>query len=250
MQRYFLDADAFSGDQVRFTGDELHHISRVMRFSAGDQVIACNDRGQTLLVEFTQVNKDEAFAHVVEELAENRELPVEITLAQGLAKGEKMDMIVQKATEMGATFIIPFTSSRTIVKLNDKKESNRLVRWQKIAKEAAEQAHRNRIPEISEIITYKELLGVGQDYDLALIAYEQEHQAKLADLLNSLVVGNDSLSVGKRIIVVIGPEGGFSEEEVAQAVEHSFHSISLGKRILRTETAGIAALAILAHHFE
>lgn len=243
MQRYFLDADAFSGDQVRFSGDELHHISRVMRYTAGDRVIACNGVGQALIVEFTQVNKDEATARVVEELTENRELPVEITLAQGLAKGEKMDMIVQKATEMGATRIIPFTSSRTIVKLNDKKESNRIVRWQKIAKEAAEQAHRNLVPEISEVITYKELLKVGQDYDLALIAYEQEQQQKLSDHLNNH-------STGSKILVVIGPEGGFSEEEVSQAVNNGINSVSLGKRILRTETAGISGLAIIGYHFE
>lgn len=243
MQRYFLEADAFSSDQVRFTGDELHHISRVMRYTAGDQVIACNGVGQAFLVEFTHVNKDEAIARIVEELAENRELPVEITLAQGLAKGEKMDMIVQKATEMGATRIIPFTSSRTIVKLNDKKESNRIVRWQKIAKEAAEQAHRSRIPEISEVISYKELLQIGGQFDAALIAYELENQQKLSEIL-------DKLEVGSKILVVIGPEGGFSEEEVAQAVNSGIKSVTLGKRILRTETAGIAAIAILGYHFE
>lgn len=243
MQRYFLPIEAFHGDQVIFSGDELHHITRVMRYTSGDRVIACNGMGRDVLVEFTTVHKDEVVGQIVEELAESRELPVEITLAQGLAKGEKMDLIVQKATEMGATQIIPFTSSRTIVKLNDKKESNRISRWHKIALEAAEQAHRSRVPEITEVISYKELMQEGKQYDAALIAYELENQQKLSEIL-------DKLGKGSRILVVIGPEGGFSEEEVTLAVETGFHSISLGKRILRTETAGISALAMLAYHFE
>lgn len=243
MQRYFLESDAFSGDHVRFSGEELHHIFRVMRYAVGDQVIACNRLGQALLVQFTQVNKDEAIAYVIEKLDENRELPVEITLAQGLAKGEKMDLIVQKATEMGATQIIPFTSSRTIVKLNDKKESNRIIRWQKIAKEAAEQAHRSRVPEITEVMSFRELLSAGQQYDLALIAYEQEDEQSLRQRLQPLLAGCN-------ILVVIGPEGGFSEEEISLAKHNGYVSISLGNRILRTETAGIAALAIIGYHFE
>lgn len=243
MQRYFLESDAFSGDHVRFSGEVLHHISRVMRYAVGDQVIACNRLGQALLVQFTQVNKDEAIAYVIEKLDENRELPVEITLAQGLAKGEKMDLIVQKATEMGATQIIPFTSSRTIVKLNDKKESNRIIRWQKIAKEAAEQAHRSRVPEITEVMSFRELLSAGQQYDLALIAYEQEDEQSLRQRLQPLLAGCN-------ILVVIGPEGGFSEEEISLAKHNGYVSISLGNRILRTETAGIAALAIIGYHFE
>lgn len=245
MQRYFLDATAFLGDHVRFSGDELHHISRVMRYSTGDRVIACNDKGQAHLVEFTQVNKDEVTARIIEELVEERELPVSITLAQGLAKGEKMDLIVQKATELGAMKILPFTSSRTIVKLNDKKESNRIARWQKIAKEAAEQAHRNRVPSILEVVSYKQLLTLSKEYDLALIAYELEDQQMLQVLLDKLGDGS-----GKKLLIVIGPEGGFSEEEVALAVEQGMQSISLGRRILRTETAGLAALAIIGHHLE
>lgn len=243
MQRYFIDAKAFQGDQVIFTGDEHHHITRVMRSNIGDRVIASDGSGRDVIVELENVEKDRVVACIVERLEENRELPIQVTLAQGLAKGEKMDFIVQKTTEMGVHRIVPFTSSRTIVKLNDKKENNRLQRWQKIAKEAAEQAHRSRIPEIGEVVPLKEIIKDGKEYDLALIAYELEHQQKLAQLLGKL-------SNGSQILVVIGPEGGFSEEEVALAEDNGFHSVTLGRRILRTETAGIAALAMLSYHFE
>lgn len=231
------------GTQVTFTGDEHHHITRVMRYEEGDQVIACDGQGRVVLVELFSFSKDEVVGTIIEELQEVRELPVKITLAQGLAKGEKMDLIVQKATELGVSKIIPFTSSRTIVKLNDKKESNRLSRWYKIAKEAAEQSHRSFIPQIADVHSYAQLLNIGQEYDFAFIAYEQEGDQTLHHYLQSVQVGSN-------ILVVIGPEGGFAKEEVASAVQKGFHSISLGRRILRTETAGIVALANIGYHFE
>lgn len=218
-------------------------MTRVMRYGVGDRVIACDGLGRVVLVELSSFSKEEVIGKIVEELQEVRELPVKVALAQGLAKGEKMDFIVQKATELGVSEIIPFTSSRTIVKLNDKKENNRLSRWQKIAKEAAEQSHRSYIPEIRDVHTYSQLLNIGQNYDLSLIAYEQEKDKTLRHWLQSIKEQG-------RILVVVGPEGGFSEEEVVAALQKGFRSLSLGRRILRTETAAIVALANIGYHFE
>jgi len=243
LQRYFVSPEQMMGNQIRFQGDDLHHIAKVMRSNPGDQVIVSDGTGRDFLARLSIVSKDEVIAEVIDEIRESRELPVHITLAQGLAKGEKMDLIVQKATELGVTEIIPFTSSRTIVKLDDKKEKNRITRWRKIAKEAAEQSHRSRIPKISEVISFKELLQYGTQVDCALIAYEQEQQFNFPQLLSRHANGCN-------ILVTIGPEGGFSEEEIDLAIEYGFSPVSLGKRILRTETAGLVALAYCIYHFE
>lgn len=243
MQRYFVSPEQMMGNQIRFQGDDLHHIAKVMRSNPGDQVIVSDGTGRDFLARLSIVSKDEVIAEVIDEIRESRELPVHITLAQGLAKGEKMDLIVQKATELGVTEIIPFTSSRTIVKLDDKKEKNRITRWRKIAKEAAEQSHRSRIPDISDVVTFNELIQYGRGMDLTLIAYERENQGRFPKYL-------EDLSSGSKILLVIGPEGGFSEEEIALAVQNRFFSVTLGKRILRTETAGIVALAYCTYHFE
>jgi 16S rRNA (uracil1498-N3)-methyltransferase len=243
VQRYFLPPSQIHEEEVIFTGDELHHITKVMRFSAGDQVIACDGLGKDVIVEFSSLSGKEARGKIIKVLEENRELPVEITLAQGLPKGDKMDLIVQKATEMGVVRIIPFISSRTIVKLDDKKEAIRLARWQKIAKEAAEQSHRSRIPEISEVIHFNDLVTRFGEFDQSLLAYELSHENNFKDLIAGL-------GKGAKVLIIIGPEGGFAESEAELAGRHGIHSLSLGRRILRTETAGIVALSFFVYHFE
>lgn len=242
VQRYFVTPDAFQGDTVSFIGEDFHHMTRVLRLRAGDRVIACDGSGRDALVQIVSITSDHVVAQIVHELAHPRELSLRITLAQGLAKGEKMDVIVQKATELGAHAIVPFTSTRTIVKLDDKKERQRLARWHKIAKEAAEQAHGSRIPHIGEVVSFSQLVASGSTYDMRLLAYENEQQYPISAAM-------DELSATSTVLLVIGPEGGFSEDEVQLAVQHGFTPVSLGRRILRTETASIAALAILGHRF-
>ncbi len=246
MQRYFVLPNAVEREQSRITitGDDVGHITKVMRSSIGDQLICCDSQAQCFLTEIMQMEKDQVGCRIIHELKEDRELPLQVTIAQGLPKGDKMELVIQKGTELGAHVFVPFISSRTIVQLDSKKEQKRIERWSKIAKEAAEQSHRSILPEISAVHSWKQLMNRSKDYDLALIAYENEKtstiHAKLREFPNGI----------KRILIAIGPEGGFSEQEIEEATLHNFHPIMLGKRILRTETAGLYGLAALSYYYE
>ncbi|AOM82581.1 16S rRNA (uracil(1498)-N(3))-methyltransferase [Salisediminibacterium beveridgei] len=247
MQRYFLATENFKGDLVRLTGDEAHHIARVMRMAADDQIICCNESGKSAIVELTQVEKEEVYGRIRQWLDENSELPVEVTLAQGLPKGDKLEMIIQKATELGVTAITPVAMARSIVKLDPKKAAKKQERWKKIAKEAAEQSHRQRVPEIQSVQTLKELIKQAGPFDLVLAAYEEEGKSGNHEGLPELLSG---VQEGSRILFVIGPEGGFSSEEIVMLKDAGIFPVSLGPRILRTETAGLYSLSVLSYHFE
>ncbi|MBE3553518.1 MAG: 16S rRNA (uracil(1498)-N(3))-methyltransferase [Thermicanus sp.] len=243
MQRYLLSKEKIIGEKIFFTEEDLHHILHVMRFQVGDKVIVGDGKERAYLVELTSLSPKKGEGIILEPLYEERELPVKVTLAQGLSKGEKMDWIIQKATELGVFAILPFTSSRTIVKLDKTKEQDRILRWQRIAKEAAEQCHRTYLPQILPPVPYEKLLQMAQGYDFSFIPYEKEGSRSLLPFV-------EKIPVNRRILVVIGPEGGFSEEEVQRAEKEGIYPVSLGKRILRTETAAIAALSVFVHHYE
>lgn len=246
MQRYFVEPHAIEqeGLNITITGDDVGHITKVMRSSIGDKLICCDSQGSCFLAEIKQMDKDQVHCSIIEELKEDRELPLEVTIAQGLPKGDKMELVIQKGTELGAHVFIPFVSSRTIVQLDQKKEQKRIERWSKIAKEAAEQSHRSVLPEIASVHTWKQLMSKSKDYDLALIAYENEKTSTIHAKLKEFPTGI------KRILIAVGPEGGFSEQEIEEAAMHHFHPIMLGKRILRTETAGLYSLAALSYYYE
>ena len=229
--------------EIGITGDDVGHIVKVMRSSIGDSLICCDPKGSCYLAKIKQIEKEKVLCQIVEPLVEDRELPISVTIAQGLPKGDKMDLVIQKGTELGAHAFVPFTSSRTVVQLDQKKEQKRLERWSKIAKEAAEQSHRKRLPSISPVYSWRELLNLGQNFDLSLIAYENEHTTSLFEKITGL-------PKDKNILLAVGPEGGFSEKEVEEAASHGFQSVMLGKRILRTETAALYGLSCLSFYFE
>lgn len=243
MQRYLLPPERIQGNKVSFTAEELHHLLHVMRYREGERVIVGDGIERSFLVEITQLTPKRGEGIILEILQEDRELPVRITLAQALTKGDKMDWIVQKATELGVSSLLPFTSSRTIVKLDRKKEEERLLRWKRIAKEAAEQCHRVKIPDLHPILSYQQLLLQASIFDAAFIPYEQERNRSLFSYVRQI-------PAGKKVLILIGPEGGFSEDEVEDAMKAGMIPVSLGKRILRTETAGIVALSAFLHHYE
>ncbi|RKD23990.1 hypothetical protein BEP19_06105 [Ammoniphilus oxalaticus] len=245
MQRYFVDDSSIDSGQseVRITGDDVSHISKVMRSSAGDHLICCNSQGACFLVEVKQIEKEQVVCEIVEELAEERELPISVWIAQSLPKGDKMEWVIQKGTELGAVQFIPFSSSRTIVQWDQKKEQRRIGRWMKIAKEAAEQSHRKRLPKVEAAHSWKQALGLAKQVDLALLAYENEQTTSLYEKILTL-------PAGKTVLLMIGPEGGFSDQEVEEAIANGFQTISLGKRILRTETAALVGLAYLSFYYE
>lgn len=248
MQRYFVPSTGWVDEtHIQIVGDDLHHISRVMRMKSEDSIIACHPNGLTAECQITEITNDFVKGEVVKWIDEQKELPVHITIAQGLPKGDKLDLIVQKGTELGAYRFIPFQADRSIVKWDSKKASKKIDRYQKIAKEASEQSHRSKIPEVTELFSFQSLLKASNEYDIKLFAYEDEAKKKDFFSLRRLV---KAMNKGQHVLAVIGPEGGFSEQEVQELKESGFHSVRLGPRILRTETAPFYLLASISYEFE
>jgi 16S rRNA (uracil1498-N3)-methyltransferase len=255
MQRYFVPPQQMEECTCFIEGQDAHHVSRVMRLQTGDEVICCNGIGRSVQAIIKDISKDRVECEILREVDQNRELSIFVTIAQGLPKGDKLEWVIQKGTELGAHRFIPFSSSRTIVKYDVKKEHKKVERWEKIIKEAAEQSHRSVLPRIEAVSSWKELLKV--EADCKLVAYEDASLQALEVLDNSDTSTTSSfaqalsqLKQGDHLLVVIGPEGGLEEVEVAQLQEKGFQPISLGKRILRTETASQYVLSAVSFYFE
>ncbi|GIP35849.1 16S rRNA (uracil(1498)-N(3))-methyltransferase [Paenibacillus sp. J2TS4] len=251
MQRYFIHPDRFTDDSVDITGEDAHHLVRVMRAAIGDQVICCDGIRREWIVRISSIEDGLVRAELVEPLGRSSEPGVRITIAQSLPKGDKMELVIQKGTEIGAASFLPFVSERTIVQYDGKKEAKRLERWSKIAKEAAEQAHRSRVPELASPASWKQLLTLVREADLALFCYEKEETRQLRPLIRDKLAEARSSGQPPRVVVIIGPEGGFTEREALEAEAAGCVPVSLGRRILRTETAAMVALTcILYEHGE
>jgi 16S rRNA (uracil1498-N3)-methyltransferase len=247
MQRYFIPPGQFKENTVMISGGDAHHLIRVMRAQLGDQIICSNGMNREALVTITHMDKDAVEAAVTEELELTNEAAVEVWVAQSLPKGDKLETIIQKCTEIGAARFLPFVSERTIVQYDDKKAVKLQERWTKIAKEAAEQAHRNRVPDIILPQSWKQILKLVTQVDAALICYEKESGLELKRLITQTFAKDRSASKSGKALVIVGPEGGFTPNEIAEAEAAGCHSISLGKRILRTETAAMVALTCILY---
>jgi 16S rRNA (uracil1498-N3)-methyltransferase len=244
VQRYFVNKDQIVNGRVTIAGDDARHIFRVLRMVPGDNVICCDGTGAAYLVVLERLTEAVVTGRILEPLAGRREAGIHITLAQGLPKGDKMDMIIQKGTEMGVSRFIPVWMERTVVRYDDRKEAKRMERWRRIAKEAAEQAHRDRIPVVEPPVPFHACISRLSLYDLAILPYEKEATRGLRHLLQEV---SDHLSL-QNVCVVIGPEGGFSEQEVALAEQHGARTVTLGPRVLRAETAGLVVTAAILYH--
>ena len=235
MQRYFLTKDNFEKNII--AGDDVFHIIRVMRNRVGDLLEVCYDNC-AYLAKITSVLNDFIEYEIIEELTKKTQNKPKITLIQGLAKGDKNDDIIKHGTELGVDEIILLQMKRSIVKIEPNKIENKLIRYNKIAKEAAEQSHRNSIPNVS-LITNSSQLNYA-NYDLKLLLDEEEAKKLDGRLLSSVVFNNV-----KNIVFVIGPEGGIDETERNYYVDQGFIPVSIGNNILRTETASLAFLAMI-----
>ena len=244
MQQFFAEPSWIRENKIYMQGADVNHIKNVLRMKPGEGVRVSDGRGKTYLCCIHSYEEQTAVLDILKELDADMELPSKIILFQGLPKGDKMDWIVQKAVELGAYAIVPFSAKRSIVKLDEKKAKKKQERWQAIAKGAAEQSGRSRIPEVRKVMTFAESLDEASGLDVVLIPYElEEGMEKTARIIENIAPGQ---SVG----IFIGPEGGFEETEVEQAKEHGAQPVTLGKRILRTETAGLTTLSILMYHLE
>lgn len=244
MQRYFVDS--LKENYVYIMGDDRHHIGNVMRYRQGDEII-CIHEGKSALCEIEEITGEQVIARIVKWDETNNELPIKITIGSGLPKGDKLEWIIQKGTELGAAEFIPFTAARSIVKWDGKKIDKKVERFQKIAKEAAEQSNRQVIPKIYPPVSFKELIHLGEKYDYRLVAYEEDGKEGSFHVFPELL---GKIKNGQSLLVVFGPEGGFSNEEITLFRQHDFVTCGLGPRILRTETAPLYVLAAVSYHTE
>ncbi|MFS0780858.1 16S rRNA (uracil(1498)-N(3))-methyltransferase [Bacillus sp. 1P06AnD] len=247
MQRYFVPANQLSGQTVSIMGDDRHHIANVLRMTVNEQVLCTFDDERTALVEIEEITNEAIQGKVIKWIDEQKELPVHVTIVSGLPKGDKLEYIVQKGTELGARSFIPFITDRSIVKWDHKKAQKKTERLQKIAKEAAEQSHRTHVPSVEAPMALPQLLDAAADFDFLLVAYEEEaKQGEKSALHKSF----EMMKPGASVIVVFGPEGGLTEKEVAALKNAGFTACGLGPRILRTETAPLYVLSAVSYHLE
>ena len=243
MFNFFVDDSARENGQFRISGSDYNHIKNVLRMQPGDTfLVSCN--GASCLCKLASCDEDSVIAAILDEDYQNTELPVRFYLFQGLPKGDKLELIIQKAVELGVAGIIPVEMSRCVMKLDEKKKKARQARWQSIAESAAKQSKRNMIPEVFDVMTYKQAMSKIDEMDLFLVPYENERgMAATREALQQIKGG---MSVG----ILVGPEGGFDPNEITQARERGAVIISLGKRILRAETAAVTAVAMGMLHVE
>ena len=242
MQKYFIKKEDLLANRI--VGDDAYQISTVLRFKGGETVMVSDEEKKYLPQQHRAPNTEVSF-EIVEEKAGSMELPVFVSIYQGYPKSDKMEEIIKHATELGASKIVPTFMKRSVVKLEDKKIQSKILRFQKIAKEAAEQSFRSKIPTIDEISHLKTIDF--SSYDVKILCYEEN--AKNGELTNfKNIVTN--LKPGNKVCVVIGPEGGIDDSELDYLLKKGFIPCALGKRILRTETAVFYVLSSISYEME
>lgn len=240
MSRFFVTDENIAPGFISITGDDVHHIKKVLRLSPGDNITICDCKGNDYSVTIESIKDHCVETRIINTEKSITEPPVDVTIYQGLPKSDKMDFIIQKSIELGVKKIVPVITERTIVKFNsDKDKQNKVTRWQKISLEAAKQCNRGIIPEIGLPVSFEKALAMSQQDDLAIIPYENETVNRLKRILLKQYIN--------RISIFIGPEGGFTEREIQKAGNMGVTPVTLGPRILRTETAGVAVLAMLMY---
>ncbi|MBQ7901450.1 MAG: 16S rRNA (uracil(1498)-N(3))-methyltransferase [Clostridia bacterium] len=237
MHRFFVQPDCIEGQTVTIAGDDVKHISKVLRLRSGDEITVCDSCGSDYVCAIDEITQTSVAAHVLQKKPNTAEAPVRITIYQGLPKSDKMDYIVQKCVELGVVQIVPVVTKRAVARPHD--EDKKLSRWQKIASEAAKQCGRGIIPRVGAICTFEQVISNLSDDGLNILPYENENQCRLRDVLKG--------HSGADINIIIGPEGGFDESEISAAQQQGINIVTLGPRILRTETAPIAAVSAVMY---
>lgn len=243
MHQFFVEDENIGSEYITITGTDVNHIGNVLRMKTGEKIRVSNGQGRDFFGTIDSISPEQVTVKITEEEATGTELPNKIYLFQALPKGERMEYVIQKAVELGVYEIIPVSMKYCVVKLDDKKAKKKQERWQAIAESAAKQAKRSLIPKIKPVMNYKEAVAYAKQCEVCLVPYENERgmQATREAL--------DGIQTGKSISVIIGPEGGFSKEEI-DYVREDMQVISLGKRILRTDTAAIAVMSMLMLEIE
>lgn len=244
MPRFFVRTNQISNNNIDIIGEDVKHIKNVLRKQIGDKVEVCNqDTGDSYKCEIKNFSEDEIKTNIIEKL-KNIQEKVQVDIYQGLPKSDKMELIIQKSVELGANAIIPVNMKRCVVKLEGKDEAKKTDRWQKIAESAAKQCGRSFIPKVKNLIKVKDICNLINEYDAIIVAYENEKENTLKSELQKLDSAN--LKIG----IVIGPEGGLEESDIKLLRENGARIVTLGNRILRTETVALNVLSIIMYEFE
>lgn len=245
MHKFFTSKELIDGNIGKIIGDDVKHIMKVLRLTTGEEVILNNCEGVEYLAQIDMVNKQEVTLNIIKTIEGSNESAIEIVLYQGLPKSQKMDLIVQKGTELGIYEFKPVITSRVDVKL--KGEFKKLDRLNRISLEAAKQSKRSIVPKVLDPIEFEDVLKEIEDLDLMLVPYENSEGFGIKTLMNNLAKENKKLDNIKTVGILVGPEGGFEEEEIARLKDKGAHIVTLGKRILRTETAGFVAASLIQY---
>ena len=245
MYQFFVEPSQIQGTRVIITGNDVNHIKNVLRMQPGEEIAISNgEDGKEYRCGIEELYEDEIVCSLRFVKEDGVELSSKIYLFQGLPKADKMELIVQKAVELGVYEIIPVATKRAVVKLDEKKAKSKIARWQTISEAAAKQSKRRIVPQIHSVMNFKEAVTYAKDMQVKVIPYElAEGMEKTRELIGNVKPGQD-------IAIFIGPEGGFEENEIQTALENGIEPITLGKRILRTETAGFTVLSWIMYQLE
>ena len=245
MHQFFVGPNQIEDDTAIILGKDVNHIKNVLRMKIGEEIRILNGRDdKEFCCQIEKMEEEQVLCKIRFVKQGGLELPAQVFLFQGLPKGDKMDLIVQKSVELGVTEIIPVATKRSIVKLDEKKAGRKEERWNKISEAAAKQSRRQHIPKVRSVMEWQEALNYAKEFEVKLIPYE------LSSGMEETKGQIESIAPGQRVGIFIGPEGGFEEEEINLAKEGGAIPITLGKRILRTETAGFTILALIMYHLE
>lgn len=244
MYQFYTTLDKIEERQATIVGSDVNHIRNVLRMKPSEVVRIADGLGACYEGEIGEITSDQVIVRLTGNRVESTELPIRVTLFQGLPKSDKMELIIQKNTELGVGAIVPVATERAVVKLDEKKADGKVKRWNGIAEAAAKQSKRTLIPEVCPVISFKKALAEAEKYDVKLMPYENaEGMAFTRRCI-------EEIRPGAKVAVFIGPEGGFSEAEVEAASVAGFVPVTLGRRILRTETAGMCVLSMLGYVLE
>ncbi|HHX18743.1 MAG TPA: 16S rRNA (uracil(1498)-N(3))-methyltransferase [Clostridium sp.] len=241
MSKFFVNSENISSDSIIITGEDVVHIKKVLRLNSGDNIIVSDGLGTDYHVQIQKIDLHTVDTKIISSFKNNSEPPVDIVLFQGLPKSDKMDYIIQKGVELGVKKIVPVITERTVVKISNNKDyKKKHQRWNRISMEAAKQCNRGIIPQVEYPIIFKEAIETLPNNGFRILPYEKEKSQGIKGILKEK-------SNSKDIFIFIGPEGGFCDREIELALKNDFNIISLGPRILRTETAGVVVLSILMY---
>lgn len=242
MPKFFVKQNQIKDNEITIIGTDVNHIVHVLRLKINDEIKICNEENsENYMAKIAKIDKEKVTCNIVEKIVSNTEANVNITIFQGLPKVDKMELIIQKCTELGVKEITPVEMKRCVVKLDEKNANKKIERWQKIAEVAAKQSGRDNICKINNVINIKNICNICQNYDILLVPYENEEEITLKDVVKKLPKNISKIGI------VIGPEGGFEEEEIEFLEQNNCKIITLGKRILRTETVAMVMSSIILY---